>query len=605
MRRASTPLILAMLLAALPGGSDTISGAEPRQETPQPLPVTAAQSPAAPAANAAAKVPVVRTTTRLVQVSVLAHDTHGKPVADLTQADFRVLDNGQEQKISFFSKDSSEVIPGKTLALPPGTWSNISARSGEVPVNLTVILFDQLNTATADQSRARTQIIHFLNEIRPEDRIALYALGDDLRVLHDFTSDTAALLRAVSRSKAKNGRDVPENEPAEAPPDASDGDEDMANFLNTADLGFIQFQTKDRVLRTTDAFEAIAAHVASLPGRKNLLWVSGGFPLTIGFDVDSSLPNSGGLEQKQFAVEMERASRALNNANVAVYPVDARALSTNMRVLTTIPMPSRRRSPGAPPTLAPDSQGVETMENLASRTGGVAYHDTNDLAGAIRSAIGDSRLVYTLAYTPTHNEWNGKFRKIKVETRRAGVKLRFRNGYFALDDAALDNTQREQVLAEAQWSVLDATQIVLTIQAVRGTVGEKPAIRFLVVADPAGLRFAEVEGRHETDLILTLAQKGPEGKLVHEETKTVGLKLKDDKYREVQAQGLRMSTVQVLDPAATSFRIVLLDAADGHLGSLDIPVAKISGAPAAPQPPARLGPGGMPVAPVPQKPPGM
>jgi VWFA-related protein len=585
LRRALLTITAAILMAAQPGASRP----EPQMRgTSQPPSSQAPQEPAAPAREARPATPVIRITTRLVQVSVVAHDGHGNPIADLTQEDFRLFDNGQEQKITYFSKDSSEVRAGEAPPLPADTWSNQSSRGGSVPVNLTVILFDQVNTQAADQASARNQIIRFLNQMRPEDRIALYALGDGIRVLHDFTSDAASLLQALARAKARNGRLVPENESAIGAIGDTSGDPDLDSFLEAADSAFTQYQVTDRVLRTTDALEAIAAHVGKLPGRKNLLWVSGGFPLMIGYDMDQTMVQATGLDNRSFLLEVDRAGRALNDANIAVYPVDAHQLRASLSAFGVNPPPTTRAATTRPTTVIGDRSGVDTMENIAARTGGVAYHDTNDLSGAIRSAIDDSRVVYTLAYAPSHNDWDSKFRKIKVETRRPGAHLRFRNGYFAFPDAHLDPTQRAQMLAEAQWSAFDATQIPLTLQIVRVTNKDKPAIEFAILADSSGLRFTETEGRHDTDMLLTLGQKGPDGKLVQEETKTLTFRLKDDAYKAVLAKGMRLTATMPLDPAATSFRIVLLDAADGHLGSLEVPIAKLRtvAAPSAPAAPA-------------------
>jgi len=249
----------------------------------------------------------------------------------------------------------------------------------------------------------------------------------------------------------------------------------------------------------------------------------------LGFDVDSATAQAAGLDSRTFLTQVDRAGRALNDANMAVYPVDAHRLTSNMSAFGVTPPPSTRVPTTRPATITPDRSGVEMMENIAARTGGVAYHDTNDMTKAFHSAVDDSRLVYTLAYMPTHSEWDGKFRKIKVESR-SGAHLRYRTGYFAIPDAHLDPSQRQQVLAEAQWSVFDATQIPITIQAVKTNSGGKDWIRFTVAADSSVLRFTDEEGLHAIDLLLTLGQKGPDGLLVHEETKTLTVRLKDERY---------------------------------------------------------------------------
>jgi VWFA-related protein len=558
----SAALLAAILLLCGPG-----SGAPAEQASQQPR-----------GEAAAPPRPVFRSTTRLVQVTVVARDGHGKAIEDMTRDEFRLYDNGQEQKIDFFSRDSSEVQPGSAPPLPPDTWSNLSSQDGGTPVNLTAILFDQVNTQPLDQTNARNHIVKFLKGMQPQDRIALYALGEKLRVLHDFTSDSQALLAVLSRQSPKVGRDVPGVTPPSTAAALPPGSTDLDAFVRGTDEIFEQFRITERVYRTTDAFEAMASHLSALPGRKNLMWVSAGFPLLIGYDMDPSVLQSLGLDARLFTDELDRVARALNDANVAVYPVDARGLVLNMGLT------SRARFQ------------VDTMEDIAARTGGVAYHDNNDVAAALHSAIADGRLVYTLAFAPSQNQWDGKFHKLKVETRRPGAHLRFRAGYFALPDAPLNSYQRHKVLAEAQWSVFDATQIPFSLQAVRLASGEKQWIKFLLVAEQYSLRFADAEGRHATDLILTLGQKGPDGLLVKEETKTLTFRLKEETYQEVMQHGMRMSATWPLEANAVSFRVVLLDAADGHLGSLEIPLANLrtvaqaagapgAKAPATPQPP--------------------
>jgi VWFA-related protein len=499
---------------------------------------------------------------------------------DLTQKDFRVFDNGQEQKIAFFSKDSSEENSTGRSPLPHNTWSNRAGGRGGVPVNLTVVLVDGLNTKLADQGRARQQVLRFLGQIKPEDRVALYFLGDSLRVLHDFTSDPNSLLRTLAKDGMYNGHLISDAEP-DAASEESTGDADLDQFITDSDVFIQQYQTTDRVLRTTDAFEAIATHLASLPGRKSLFWISGSFPLMLGSDVTQMNSQFPLADQRLYSDEVQRAARALNDANVAIYPVDARGLLTETRADSQA-LPRTSRTPPRPQSITPDAARLNTMDSLAQQTGGMAYHDTNDLAGALRKAIEDSSVVYTLAFTPSHNEWNGEFRKLRVETSRPGVQLRHRSGYFAFPDKPVDSTQKDQILAQAQWSIMDATEIGLTFNATRVTVQGNPKISFAVLADSAGIRFSDVEGKKAADLILTLGEKAADGKLVQEETKTLNLRLPEERYRAVIEHGLRLTGSMPLDSAATQFRVVMLDTATGHLGSLEFRLAELTAAAATP-----------------------
>ena len=571
-----------MLALARPGptGLRAQGSSPPKAQQGQKSPTTA--------------TPSMRTTTRLVQVSVVAHDGHGKPVEDLTASDFRVFDNGQEVKVDFFEKDVAGVQPPAQEPNPAGgprSWSNRGGRAG-TPVNLTILLYDALNTKRPDQGRAKNEIVKFLGQLNPSDRIALYTLGENLHILHDFTSDTEALLQALGRYRGYNGSQGVETQKAVPNDDLAQNNEEL-DFNTAAEEAIEQLKTVNRVVRTTDALEAIATHVASLPGRKSLVWVSGSFPLLMGYDRDQTDSRSWGLDQQEFTEQVERATRALNDANVAVYPVDPAGLAFNNQALTQRqPTSLNPRIAGqAPVNTDPNVNEKVTMEEFAAATGGLAFHDTNDISGAMRTVMDDSRLVYTLAYTPTHGEWNNEFRKIKVEVKRSGVKLRYRSGYVATPYTPMNATQKNHVLAEAQWSPIQATEIGLSLQAEPATAaGGKPGIRFAIIADPAELRFTDLEGRHAADLVVTLAQKAADGHLVFEETKTLTLRLRDDPYKAVMARGLRLTGSQAVDPAAIEFRVVILDMSTGRLGSLQVPMAKLGVAMPPPTASSRTGP---------------
>src|SRR5713226_8308411 len=267
--------------------------------------------------------PVLRVTTHLVQVSVIVQDKKGEPVAGLTKDDFSILDQKQPQTISTFSVESIRPLPPPAEP-PPNLFSNRFEQKGGAPASVTVILLDALNTKFEDMAYARQQIIKFLGQLQPQDRVALYTLTTNLRVLHDFTSDATRLLQALDRFKGHSSATLAASEPDPDSGPAETGIAQLDAFLSGAFQREADFFTTNRARQTAGAIEAIANHVARLPGRKNLIWVSGGFPFYIGFDGD--VPASPTQETRMFSDYVERAARALNNANLAIYPVDARGL---------------------------------------------------------------------------------------------------------------------------------------------------------------------------------------------------------------------------------------------------------------------------------------
>ena len=546
---------------------------------------TAAQStgPANPPTGGQASGATVRTVTRLIQVSLIAQDKHGQPITDLTKEDFKLFDKGGEEKIEFFSMESLGLMPRDSEPSQPDTWTNRWRQRDGVPTSVTVILLDGLNTRLQDQAYARDQVVRFLSQLRPDDRVALYTLGSQLHVVHDFTKDASSLLRGLSKYKAYNGPSLPAELLADrAMPKVTDAEEQSGisavdSFIIDADAAISQNLYIQRAYRTTDALEAIAMHLGPIPGRKNLIWVSGGFPIIVGYGGLPVKNQPVGTDSRNFMKLTERATRALNGANMAVYPVDAGGLTSLSRDRGQQTMPGdgtmRRMSPGGGVPVATTQDYIQdTLVAMAERTGGRAFYNTNDLSGAIRQAVDDSRVIYSLAYTPTHGVWDGKFRPIKIECRRQGVRLRYRSGYVAVPDNPLDAGERQQLLLQAAWSPLVATEIGLTARMSPGTLEGRPAKVLVVTVPPEDLRFTEAEERHISDMLLVVMQRSADGAIVHSAEHNLSLRLKEDNYKTVKQYGMRVTVTVEPEPNATRFRLVMLDGATGRLGSLDIPL---------------------------------
>jgi hypothetical protein len=111
---------------------------------------------------------------------------------------------------------------------------------------------------------------------------------------------------------------------------------------------------------------------------------------------------------------------------------------------------------------AHDEATEQTMEEIARRTGGRAFVRTNDIFGAIRAAVDDSRLTYTLGFYPD-SRFDGKFHPIAIKLAgRSGVTLRYRSGYIDEQDVPSSPENRKTELEEASLSPLDANAIPIT-----------------------------------------------------------------------------------------------------------------------------------------------
>src|SRR5439155_22268117 len=81
--------------------------------------------------------------------------------------------------------------------------------------------------------------------------------------------------------------------------------------------------------------------------------------------------------------------------------------------------------------LAQEAAERDTLLQFATATGGKAFFNTNGIRDAIATAAEQGSNYYTLSYNPTNKNFDGKFRKIKVQLAEKGYSLHYRQGYYA------------------------------------------------------------------------------------------------------------------------------------------------------------------------------
>ena len=572
---------LLMLVSISLFAASGFSQSPPQSQAPPPSKSASSPEQSAPNTQAPAQLKVA---TRLVQVNVVVTDKKGDPVRGLTRDDFTLLDSGKPQSISFFAEETNELMApagAQSAALAETaashTFSNRFEEKTGVPTSVTVILIDYLNTHFTDMSYARNQVVKFLHQLQPQDRVALYSLSGQLRILHDFTTDADALLRALDRTPNQETHQMSGSDF-----DAADtGDDAVDAMLDAANARISQFFTTDRVTKTADAIEAIASHLSGLPGRKNLVWVSGSFPNQI-LGVDGNP-----LGVQSFNQDIDNAARALNNANIAIYPVDARGLIAPPLNMSQ-PAPTARRLQAAPaPRISPARENFDTMNMLAERTGGRAFYNTNDIKSAVRHAIDDSRVTYVLSYYPNDIVWDGHFHEIKVQVKRPSTEIRYRRGYFAfLENPGNVNIGKRQ-MADAVESPLESTELGVAITAEAVDVPGARQLKTHLKFDTAQLRFALKGDRWCDKLDMVWVQIGSDGKTLDSFSQTLDLNLLQKTYDNAQKEGLKVSgTLHVRDNVA-EVRFVARDQGTGAIGSLNIPARKLFAESKAAPPPSQ------------------
>jgi len=372
------------------------------------------------AQNAQDSFATLQANANLVLVDVVVLDKDKNPIHGLHASDFVLYEDGALQHIKAFEEHSASAsaVIKPNPPLPPGFFTNITTTPAGVPLN--ILLLDKLNTPLRDQSNLRLQLLKYLDTVKPGTRIALFELTSQLNLIQGFTDDRALLRTAL---KDKDRPMLPlagENISV-----VGDGPANVGRFEGSANAQ----RSLDRGQITLDALQSLSLYLADIPGRKNLLWFSADLPATM-FPTDDA--DISAVSQTEF----RNAANLLTANQVAIYPVDDRALS--LAPINGVAVDGEqyvRR-----PEVMSDSyfnfgtnldEVHNAMREIARQTGGRAFFETNNLDQIAATAIGDGSNYYTLAYDPANTDWNGGYRKIVVHLERPKITLSYRRGYYA------------------------------------------------------------------------------------------------------------------------------------------------------------------------------
>ena len=303
--------------------------------------------------------------TRVVLTDVTVTDKQGNPVQGLKASDFRIFDNKKPQEIASFEEHHRDnTAPSLQPVSIPGVYSNDYL--AHPPHVLNVLFLDLTNISIEDQMYLRFQLGKFFDALGPEDPVAIYArTGAASILLQGFTSNHDLLRAAVRKI--------------------------MPRFPPMGREYLDDFQT----------LQQMEVYVGQIPGRKNVLWFSGGSTFFLRPDASTL-----SLQSRWRMIYDE-----LETQRIAIYPIDARGL-------TTI---------GSSMMLAQHA----VMSNVAAATGGRAVFDYNGLALAAGQIIRDDGEYYTLTYSPHGFRYDNKWHKVRITLPETDYTLSYRRGYFA------------------------------------------------------------------------------------------------------------------------------------------------------------------------------
>lgn len=592
--RLSRPLLLLLALAPMGAVQNAVPSAQSPLRADQP--------------------PRISVTTHLVSVDVVVRE-HDRPVTGLIQDNFVVLEDGRPQTVNFFEAHTAgdaAALP-RPPALPLDTYTNLPVT--HVTDSVTVLLLDGLNTEAPDQLYVRREMIRYLHKLPAGRRIAVFTLGTQLRMLQGFTDDVSLLLAALDRkdAAAPAAMTIPKSQIADerntlawmaeagAPPMLIDT---YTNFVHGADAD----ETGQRIALTIAAMEQLARYLAGIPGRKNLVWFSGSFPLQF-FATERNPYHSDNNGQ---AVPMRDSNDVLRSAidlltaaRVAVYPVDARGvlLGTTFAAdeqgdYARIVNGAAVTSPSQDTAMLAAQRVAEhgTMDVLAQQTGGRAVYDDNGLQEAMADAVNDGSNFYTLAYDPTNRSFNGRLRRIEIRLAPGATQwkaqLDYRRSYYADDQPSAQDRgtsgQRLVFAAAMHRGVPAATQIIFEARVAAADPQpasipvpphkpplQGPLTRYEIdyAVGPRALDLSmQPDGERRGQIVIEAAAWTADGKLLTADGTEHSFTLTPQQYRQSGQIGLQFH--QTLDvPAGPVFlRLGIYEPATGQIGSLEIPL---------------------------------
>jgi VWFA-related protein len=451
---------------------------------------------------------------RLVRLSVAATDASRDPVIDLAASDIQIREDGQLRPAVFFR------FAGPRRSTLPPAEGEIANHPAPAP---TVILIDRWNERFTATASAWVDVANALQHTESVERLFIYFLTNhgDLFPVQALPTSEAGLGTLAQATPAELRSKV----------------DDAARKLN----GLRDVDVLDPILKantTLRALYGLGSQMAAIAGRKNLIWITHGIPLTV------RLP---GADWVDFTPQVRTLSTAAVQSQIAIYPVQesAQGVGTDL-----------------------DSLSRQTLEMFASLTGG-RFYPSDNTGTALTDALADGRGSYRLAYYSPVREKDKKEHKIHLQTARKGVRLLAREGYFA-DAAEPDPDTMEKTLFTTECnSPFDATEIGL--RAAVSPASTSGSSHFTIRIDPSDVLLEQQGADYRGDLALLFAYYN-QGVFQKSSSAPIPLNvhLTQDQLSQAQKDGIQVSQDVPVNADSNEIRAIVLDRRLYALGSVTV-----------------------------------
>jgi VWFA-related protein len=540
--------------------------------------------------------------TELVLIPTVVTDRTGKHVGGLKKEDFVIQEDGAEQKIAAFDEITSNANRSKR-ADTPGELSNAVSGEGSAR-RVTLIVLDLINTNFADQANARRDLIKYLTEsVDVREPTGLYLLNrSGIQVVHDFTTDPQILAAALHQVNGDPMQMVDTDDsnassaggggsPGVSTPDGHGGHSHggskssavgeaakLEAFLNQAEFNMRAFEQRMAITYTLEAMQQLAQALAGFPGRKSLIWASGGFPFNVTGSMALAPAGRDGLTD--VLPLYERTWKLLNDAEISLYPVDVKGLTTSPGLSAARGgTGGAGRNPGknnfATRGTMRQMDTQATFGTFASMTGGRAYFNSNDLVKGFHDAVDDSSQYYMIGYYLDHSKTKAGWRKVTVKLNHEHGDVRARSGFFVTNAAVDAETSRNNDISSALQSPLDFTSVAVQVHWNKTEAGKDPGMKhvtYSMLVAPTSDVINEGDNNHVVLDFVALAIT-PDGKTAGPPAgQKVDIHLAPERVALIRQKGVLYNGGMDLPPGDYVVRFVVRDDLSGRTGSVSGPL---------------------------------
>ena len=478
-------------------------------------------------------LPAADAPARPVTLTVVAVDNRGDPVSDLTAADVQLQENGKSQQIAWLRHIDTR--SRRPAPLGPNEFSN---RAEGDAGHATAILFDLLNEHFDARGPAWNELIHALEPLESSDGLYLYLLTMNGRLfpVHGLPGPEPPAGRAETDAWTRQAKPLL--------------DQAMRAVMMARP---IEILIDERIRMTYTALETLAGSMAGIPGRKNIVWITHGVPISLS-------PQVTGTDWIDFTPYLRQLSQKLERASVSIYPVQQ--------------IPPGMAMQGTPEAQHTGLGDEDTLQEFARYTGGRA-NASNSIRDALKQAMNDTRTGYRLGYFPAGVSRDGKFHKLKITCARKGVRIQAKEGYYAWPEQPFSDEWERQALVAAATAPMDAAEIGMRVMATRTSRQEG---NLAVHVEAADVLLTREAAQYTGELKFMLAAIEGDRTAQGSSIATLGLKLTEAQYDDAMKNGIAFQQAISIPAAAQKIRLAVLDARSGAAGTVTIPVGGIGAA---------------------------